>query len=267
MNALLAFLFFSAQVDMQSLLQEGLEDYGRGEYRRAIEKWDLGLAEARKQKDELFAGSFLGNIGVAWAGLKDYEKAAAALEESVRVGEAAGDRQGLKTRLNALASLYLLRERPTEALPLYRRALELALDLEDKKLEIDILGNLGLAYLAVGNHVQAANHMKMAAEAGEGKDRTRDTLRLAALLQECGDVAGSLAALKAIAADLEPGSRDAEAAARLAATNSAIAAGGPEALRRARIEGLKRMLERLRKFQQEALAAEVERQIAALGAP
>lgn len=266
MITLFTLLLFSPQRDMQSLLQEGLENYTRGEYRTAIEKWAIGLTEARKQKDDLFAGSFLGNIGVAWVALKDYDKAAAVLEESVRLGEAAGDRQGLKSRLNALASLYLLRERPTDALPLYRRSLQLALDLEDKKLEIDVLGNLALTYLAVGNYVQAAAHMRMAAEAGEGKDRTRDTLRLAAVLQECGDVAGSLAALDRIAGDLEPGSRDAEAAARLAASNSAIAAGGEAALRRARIQGLERMLERLRKFRQDALAAQVERQIATLRA-
>lgn len=264
MTALLGLLLFAPQVDLQALLQEGLAFLEKAEHHAAIELWERGLAEARKQGDELFVGSFLGNIGVAYASMRDYSHAVAALEESVRLGEAADDRQGLKTRLNALASIHLLREEPDKALPLFRRALALAIDLEDKRLETDIVGNLALAYLATGNYVQAISHMRRAVETSEGADKTRYLLRLAAVYSECGDVAGSLAAAREAQGAAEAGSREAEIAGQLVTSKAGIAAGGHESILGARVEGLERMLARLRKYGQDALAAEVERQLITL---
>ena len=264
---LILLLFQAAGDDLEALLQQGLRHYSKGELREAIGPWEKGLIAARTQGDELFTGSFLGNLGIALAGLKEYDRAQASLEESIRLGEAADDRQGLKIRLNSLGSVYLLRERPDKALPVFRRALELALDLQEQTLEADVLGNLALVYHAIGNYGQAVTHMRLAVEKSADQRRSQNAVRLAAMLQDCGDIAGSLAAARATRTGVEQDSREAALLESLIAANSAIAARGEAALRQARLEGLERMLARLRKFKQHGLALEVERQILALRAP
>jgi tetratricopeptide (TPR) repeat protein len=265
MALLIALLLFQAAgEDLEALLQEGLRRYSKGELREAIVPWEKGLSAARAQEDKLFAGTFLGNLGLAFAGLKEYDQAEARLEEAIRLGEAADDRPGLKMRLNSLGSVYLLRERPERALPVLRRALELALDLQDQAAEADVLGNLSLAYHAMGNYGQAITHSRLAIDKSPESRKSSNVVRLAALLQDCGDVEGSLAVAQAAKANVEPDSRDAATIEKLIAANSAVVANGEGAVRQARVEGLERMLARLRKFKLDALALEVERQILSL---
>ncbi len=294
--------------DLQDLLQQGLQAYSSRDYETAREIWERGLKLAEEQQDDLFTGSFHGNLGIIYAAEGDYAKALEHFEASVKIAREAGDRQGLKNRLNNTGSLYLLTGRFDLALERFGEALEIARNFGDKNFEAAVLSNIGETYLRrgdpkealknfrqaqsaldreahpdlhirilsnlaqaygkMGNYPQALNHFRLAirtAQKGEdGPQKTaaliRDYNRMGAFLQEMGDPAAALGlhqsaielAEKAGAArELESGRS------LLAKARAAIGDGRKETLEKVRIEGLRRMLDRLREHGEEAIARQV----------
>ncbi len=146
--------------DPQVLLQKGLHAYQQRDYEVARRTWQQGLRLAEEQQDDLFAGSFHGNLGIIYSVLGDYEKAARHLERSVEMAREAGDQQGLKTRLNSLGGLYLRLEQPDKALEHLREALPIARNLSDYRTEASILANIGDAYRTQGNNQEAASALR-----------------------------------------------------------------------------------------------------------
>ncbi len=294
--------------DLQDLLQEGLRAYSARDYESALEIWQRGLELAKKQGDELFTGSFHGNLGIVYSAQGDYEKAVQHLEAALEIGRQAGDRQGLKNRLNNAGSLYLLMGRYDTALERFGEALEIARNFGDNNFEAAVLSNIGETYLRkgdpaealenfrqaqaaldreahpdlhirilsniaqaygqMGNYPQAVNHFRLAIRtAQKGKDSPqktaaliRDYNRMGAFLVEMGDPAAALAFHQS-AAELAESAGDAKSLETsrtlLAKARAAAGDGTKQTLEKVRLEGLRRMLARLRRHGEEAIARQV----------
>jgi tetratricopeptide (TPR) repeat protein len=150
--------------DPGSYLQKGLEAYAKGSFDAAIQQWSEGLRLAEQQQDELFQGTFHGNLGLGYAGRGERTKAIDHLEKSVDIARRVNDRQGLKTRLNNLGGLYLLERKPAPAIKVLEEALQIARDLEDAGLADNISNNLGQACLLAGENLRAASLFRQTLE-------------------------------------------------------------------------------------------------------
>ncbi len=150
------------EADLQDLLKQGLEAYEAGDLQKARTIWTEGLQSAEARGDELFSGSFHGNLGIIHSVTGDYETATEHLEKSLEMARKAGDRQGLKNRLNNAGSLYLLMGQPDQALERFGEALEIARTLGDKNLEAVVLNNIGEAYLKMDDPVEAVRGFRQA---------------------------------------------------------------------------------------------------------
>ena len=163
--ALLAAAICLAQaVDLQDLLQRGLRAYGERNFATARALWEEGLREAEQQRDELFIGSFHGNLGVIDSVEGNYPQAIDHFEKSLAMAREAGDRQGLKNRLNNVAGLYLRLRlgQPDRALERLEEALPMARDMGDHRLECRILINTGEAQMAQKLNLEAAERLREA---------------------------------------------------------------------------------------------------------
>ena len=294
--------------DLQDLLQQGLKSYTARDYAGALRVWERGLELAEEQQDDLFTGSFHGNLGIIYAAQRDYAKALEHFEASVKIARELGDRQGLKNRLNNTGSLYLLTGRYDLALERFGEALEIARNFGDKNFEaavlsnigetylkkgdpaealknfrqaqealdreahpdlhIRILSNLAQAYADMGNYPQALNHFRLAirtAQKGQdGPQKTaaliRDYNRMGAFLREMGDPAAAVAFHQSaveLAQSAGAGKELETSRALLIQARAAVGDGRKETLHKAKIEGLRRMLARLRRYGEDAIARQV----------
>ncbi len=162
---LAAFAAPARQKDLQELLQEGLDAYRAGDLETAQKLWREGLRLAEEQQDEaLFVGSFHGNLGVVHSVAGNYDKAVEHFEKSVELARRAGDRIGLKNRLNNLGGMYLLLQQPDKALERFGEALTIARTLGDSRLEAIVLNNIAESYLLKGDPAEAAANLRPALE-------------------------------------------------------------------------------------------------------
>ncbi len=176
----LGFLF-AREADLESLLRTGLEKYSRRDFAGAVEIWRAGLKSAHAQQDPLFEGSFHGNLGIGYIGLKMLDEAERHLNESIRLARENNDRQGEKNRLNTLGGLQVIRGQFKNALTNLDLGLEIAIALEDKLLESDIRSNLGLAHIGLRQYEKARAEIEAAIAAGDEPRKNRDRERLEAL--------------------------------------------------------------------------------------
>jgi tetratricopeptide (TPR) repeat protein len=152
-------------------LKKGLEAYSRGDFDAAIREWTDGLRVAEAQQDDLFVGTFQGNLGLAYSGRGEHAKAIDSLEKAVGIARRIQDRKGLGSRLNNLGGLYLVESKAPTAVHALEEALRIAQDLDDPELAANIRNNLGQAYLLTGENLKAVSALRAAsAHALEKKD-------------------------------------------------------------------------------------------------
>lgn len=105
--------------------------------------------ETGNQRDEAFG---LGNVGMCWAGLGALTQARKASEEALQMCRANGDRTAECAMLCNLSYLALMQVEDARALSLARAALEIALAVEARNMEVSALICLGDAELALGRY-------------------------------------------------------------------------------------------------------------------
>ena len=60
--------------DLKDYYEEGMRTYNAAQYQEAINAWEGGLNLATNQNNEQVQGIFLGNLGVAYKELGQYQK-------------------------------------------------------------------------------------------------------------------------------------------------------------------------------------------------
>ena len=171
--------------------------------------------------------------------------------------------------LTNMGDAYLMQGRNREAADTLRQALAVASEHEFAELEVNVLSNLGIAYGAMGNYPQALNHFRKSIstvrKAPDSKPKAavlaRDYNRMGRMLQEIGKPTEG-AAFHQLALDQaqEVGLDDLgrQSSEMLANCRKQIGDGSPERLRQLQIEGIERMVGRLKKHGFTALARQVQ---------
>lgn len=109
----------------------------------------LFTARAKFEKNKVVLPYILGNIGVAYAGKKDYDNAIKYAQQSLDLSTELNLTDNNITRLNNLAEIYITGQKYTEALEVLFKSLKLAEGVKDNELTANTLTYLGKCYLQI----------------------------------------------------------------------------------------------------------------------
>jgi tetratricopeptide (TPR) repeat protein/DNA-binding SARP family transcriptional activator len=116
----------------------------------AVDQLEQALAIRRSQGDEVGESLTLYNLAYVYRSLGQFDKALDVLESSLAFGD--DDRKRTALRKDAVGTIYLLRGKYDEALPLLRQNLVVARELKDPFLWSIALGSIGASHGRLGHH-------------------------------------------------------------------------------------------------------------------
>ncbi|HEY2290164.1 MAG TPA: tetratricopeptide repeat protein [Thermoanaerobaculia bacterium] len=134
-------------------------------------RWLEPALRASHRTDPAIEMVLLGNLGNAYMGLGEIDRAALLYEEWLKAAREAGDRRIEGDALGDLGIAYASRGETQRALQLFERHLAIAQELGDRRAEGISLGNLGITYAALGELQRAVElfelHLVISREIGD----------------------------------------------------------------------------------------------------
>ena len=249
----------------------GIIESVSGNHPQAAAHFEKAIEMAHQMGDRQGLKNRLNNAGGLYLVMREPDKALERFAEALEISRTLGDQRVEASVLNNIGEAHLMKGAYKEAVKYLREALPLINEELKQELEARVLSNLGQAYSSIGNYPQALNHFRSAISLSQAQEDSapksaaliRDYNRMGILTRDLGDPLAA-AAFHHSAAEQAKGAKrldQQQSSEQLAAEAMAQMDGKPETVRRLRLEGLKRMLERLRVNQETALAAQVEKQV------
>lgn len=133
-----------AEVD--KLFQEGVQQYRRGEYPKALATYQRVLEIRQQLNDKAGIGQTLNNMGEVYLGLSQPDKAWEVLLQALAIRRELKDRKGEGETLNNLGSVYLLKSQYDKALETLQQALAISREVKDRAGEGKTLRKIGATY-------------------------------------------------------------------------------------------------------------------------
>ncbi|WP_371259651.1 CHAT domain-containing protein [Calothrix sp. 336/3] len=133
----------------------GIAYYSLGDYQKAIEFHQQGLAIAKQIGDKAGEGRALGNLGSAYHSLGDYQKAIEFHQQRLAIAQQIGDKAGVGKALGNLGNAYHSLGDYQKAIEFLQQGLAIFKQIGDRAGEGTILGNLGNAYHSLGDYQKA----------------------------------------------------------------------------------------------------------------
>ena len=133
-----------------------------GQYEKAIERHQHALRICRDINHERGIGAWLGNLGSDYRNLGKYEEAIAYYQEALPHSRTSGDEYGVSAWLGNLGRIYTILGQYDKAIGYHQDALVIAGNIKDRRGEGDHLGNLGRVYTALGQYDNAIAHYQQA---------------------------------------------------------------------------------------------------------
>jgi CHAT domain-containing protein/Tfp pilus assembly protein PilF len=145
------------------LMQQGIQQYQVSQFREALQSWQRALElyrdpviqSAFPRESRQGEGTALGNLGIAYLNLGQYQEAIALNEQSLVIAREIGDRRGEGNALNNLGVAYIDLGQYQEAIAIYEQQLVITREIGDRQGEGRALGNLGNAYYFLGQYQEA----------------------------------------------------------------------------------------------------------------
>ena len=147
-----------ALLEAKQLLQSGIEHYQRSEFRTALSLWEEALSRFRlealrttlPQDSRRGEANALGNLGIAYYSLGDYERAIDFHQQSLDIAREIGDRLGEANALGNLGVAYHSLGDYERAIDFHQQSLDIDRQTGDRRGESNALGNLGNGVLFLG---------------------------------------------------------------------------------------------------------------------
>ncbi len=132
--------------EVDKLFQEGVQQYRRGEYPKAITTYQRVLEIRQQLNDQAGIAQTLNNLGEVYNLLREPDKALEILQQALAIRRELKDRKGVGETLDNLGFAYFLNTQNDKALESLQQALAISRELQDKSGESKTLSNLGLLY-------------------------------------------------------------------------------------------------------------------------
>jgi CHAT domain-containing protein/uncharacterized protein HemY len=151
------------KTEADKLLEQGIQQAQRSQYKDAIQSWQQALAIYQKLKDRNGEANSLNNLGIAYKFLAQYPKAIEFHQQSLAIFREIGDspeerlrqRNGEASSLGNLGSAYKSLGQYPKAIEFYQQTLAIFREIGDRHGEGLSLGNLGGAYDSLGQYPKA----------------------------------------------------------------------------------------------------------------
>jgi tetratricopeptide (TPR) repeat protein len=136
-------------------------------------------------------GAHLGNLGIAYAALGQYQQAIDYYQQALTIAREIGDRGGEGVALGNLGNAYASLGQYAQAIEYYQGALTISREIGDRRGEGNRLGNLGIAYTRLGQYAQAIEYyqqaLTIAREIGDRLGESNHLNNIGALHEAQGD--------------------------------------------------------------------------------
>ncbi|HEY9877276.1 MAG TPA: CHAT domain-containing protein [Leptolyngbyaceae cyanobacterium] len=143
------------EAEADRLLQQGLEQYNRSQFREALQSWEQALTIYRDLQNRRGEGGALGSLGLAYRNLGDYRRAINFYEQALSLFREIGDRNREGRTLGSLGVAYRNLGDYRRAIEFHEQDLAIARELGDRDGEGRALGNLGIVYDNLGDYGRA----------------------------------------------------------------------------------------------------------------
>jgi len=137
------------------LLQQGIAQFQRSQFRAALQSWQQSLKLYRQHGDQQGKVASLGNLGIAYRNLGDYRKAIEVYQQILPIFRKIGDRQGEAFSLGNLGIAYDALGDYRKAIDFQQQSLTIEREIGNQQGEVASLGNLGIAYRNLGDYHKA----------------------------------------------------------------------------------------------------------------
>ncbi len=148
----------AAQLQAQSLGNQGIAQRALGQYLDAIATYQEALTLMQTQGDQLGESRVLGLLGNAHESLGDFDQAVTFHQNSLAIAKNLQNQLQESAALNNLGATYATEGKYNEAINLYQKSLTLAKSLDDNLRIGYALNNLGTAYHAQNQLDRAIEH-------------------------------------------------------------------------------------------------------------
>ncbi|CAH3193260.1 unnamed protein product, partial [Porites evermanni] len=132
-----------------------------GEYRKAIEFFQLSLTIAMETGDKRLKGSVYSNLGSAYDSLGEYRKAIEFFQLSLTIAMETGDKRLKGSVYSNLGSAYDSLGEYRKAIEFFQLSLTIAMETGDKRLKGSVYSNLGSAYDSLGEYRKAIEFFQL----------------------------------------------------------------------------------------------------------
>ena len=113
----------AAQAELDRLHEEAKQACYAADYQTALQKWQVGLEQARALNDKRYISQFLTGIGVVYWSLGQYQEALTYSKQALVIAREIGDRRREGVDLGNLGLVYENLGQYQEALKYYEQAL------------------------------------------------------------------------------------------------------------------------------------------------
>ncbi|XP_078362820.1 uncharacterized protein LOC144646972 [Oculina patagonica] len=132
-----------------------------GDFRKAIDYYELHLKIAKEVGDKAGEGRTYGNLGIAFSNLGDFRKAIDYYELDLKIAKEVGDKAGEGRTYGNLGIAFSNLGDFRKAIDYYELHLKIAKQVGDKAGEGNTYGNLGNALLSLGDFIKAIDYYEL----------------------------------------------------------------------------------------------------------
>ncbi len=173
------------KAEADKLFQDGVQQFRRGEYPKALQTYQRVLEIRRQLGDKVGIGQTLNNLGEVYYWMSEGDKALKVLQEALTIRREINDKSGEGETLDNIGLAYFRLNQNEKGLKVLQQALAIRKQVNDKPGEGKTLSNIGLIYLSLEKHPQALENLQQALAIHE---KVTDKFQKGITLQRLGGV-------------------------------------------------------------------------------
>ncbi|MEO0538901.1 MAG: CHAT domain-containing tetratricopeptide repeat protein [Cyanobacteria bacterium P01_A01_bin.123] len=145
----------STKSEADRLFWLGYEHYNNGQLTDALQNWQRASSLYRDIGDLASLASTIGNLGILYTDLHDYEQAIKLQNEQLAIARQINSPEAEASALLSLGIVQQLLGNYRQAINHFQDSLSIAQAIDDVSKEFHSLNNLGVVYVALGQYEQA----------------------------------------------------------------------------------------------------------------
>ncbi len=149
-------------IDVNPLIQQGIEYYKNGQIEEAIASWKQALIDDNNLLNQTQEAEVLTYLGAAYSSLREHRQALDYYQKALQRFKHSNNSQKTVDILGKIGIIYYQLSQYNQAIQFHQQQLSLARQLEQSMAEVAALGNLAISQKALGNYQQSRQNLQQA---------------------------------------------------------------------------------------------------------